>query len=60
MGHFKYVIQKGTGNGTQAGGCDNNLKGDGECSDQNNNAECEYDGGDCLSGGDSRNTVYIF
>ena len=29
-------------------GCVNpDFKGDGECDDENNNAGCEYDGGDC-------------
>ena len=29
-------------------GCvDPDYKGDGGCDDQNNNAGCEYDGGDC-------------
>ncbi len=27
------------------------LIGDGMCDDQNNNAECNYDGGDCTGSG---------
>jgi hypothetical protein len=38
-------------------GCGNqNWKGDNYCDDENNNAGCEYDGGDCC--GDDVNTTY--
>ena len=28
-------------------GCQYSTLGDGNCDDENNNAECNYDGGDC-------------
>ena len=37
-----------TPSGGAVGGCGQvDYKGDGSCDDQNNDADCDYDGGDC-------------
>ena len=41
---------EGTTEGTTEGGCVSGWIGDLYCDDQNNNEECEWDGGDCCQG----------
>ena len=51
------TMQSSTSQSTIASGCYNtDYQGDGFCDDENNNANCEYDGGDCC--GDNVDTSY--
>ena len=43
-------------NAPASSGCQYSWQGDGHCDDDNNNAECSYDGGDCC--GDNVSTSY--
>ena len=45
-----------TGNNGTAGGCVDSWIGDNFCDDMNNNADCDFDGGDCC--GDDVDTTY--